>query len=119
MLRARSAENCKTGVLSYLTFLLPRDTPRPASSPDPAGAEGARDRPLRDPPREARETGWLRQPCPCALPKPSVCAAPARLVRQLPSRVRSRAPQRRGEQRDPAPPAPPRPRPGPRGPPRT
>lgn len=116
---ARSVESCKTGVLSCLTLLLLGNTPRELARPRRKGKGGRQWAPSGPARRGAGD-----QLAPAALPlRPArascLRSSPGRAVRHLPSRVRSPAPQRRGEQRDPAPPAPPRPRPGPRGPPRT
>lgn len=116
-----STENCKTWEHSRLILRLPKDTRRPESGflTPKEEQKGPAIGPTEPLPGKERETSWPRQPYPRARPEPRACAAPGRAVRHLPSRVRSPAPQRRGEQRDPAPPAPPRPEPGPRGLPRT
>lgn len=100
--------------------------PRACSAPEEE-QRGPTIRPLE--PRQERHErpAGPGQPCPGnPAPAPRRSLMPAQLpaarrgaARHLPSRVRSPAPQRRGEQRDPAPPAPPRPWPGPRGQPRT
>ena len=77
MLRARSAENCKTGVLSYLTFLLPRDTPPPRARLTPQEQRGPAIGPFG--------TRQERRGRPAGSGSPALAPCPSLVSAQLPA----------------------------------